>query len=307
MDVFPALLEGDVAFHAHEIEAYWNDIGSVSELVQGNADALEGLVALRRGPARRSSRGRPDRRGLRDRRRRRPARAGRDRRGRGSAPAPGPRRGGAGRTPSWPRARSSSAASSAPSRPRERALGAPPGPEPGEVEIPGAVPAIEPGPPGVDLLVSAAQYEGAARDLVHGLKYGRRLGLAGSPPRRSPAPARPSGCAGRSCRCPRRPWRWRWRGFDPAEEIALALARLHGRAAGSLPRAPRRAAPGRAARGQARLADPPRVRLRRRGAPRRPCWSTTSARPAPRWAPARRRCARAAAGSVVALVLARAR
>ena len=47
MDVFPALLEGDVAFHAHEIEAYWNDIGSVSELVQGNADALSGLVSLR--------------------------------------------------------------------------------------------------------------------------------------------------------------------------------------------------------------------------------------------------------------------
>ena len=47
MDVFPALLEGDVAFHAHEIEAYWNDIGSVSELVQGNADALGGLVSLR--------------------------------------------------------------------------------------------------------------------------------------------------------------------------------------------------------------------------------------------------------------------
>ncbi len=47
LDVFPALLEGDVAFHAHEIEAYWNDIGSVSELVQGNADALRGLVSLR--------------------------------------------------------------------------------------------------------------------------------------------------------------------------------------------------------------------------------------------------------------------
>ena len=47
VDVFPALLEGDVAFHAHEIEAYWNDIGSVSELVQGNADALGGLVSLR--------------------------------------------------------------------------------------------------------------------------------------------------------------------------------------------------------------------------------------------------------------------
>jgi mannose-1-phosphate guanylyltransferase len=48
MDVFPALLENDVAFHAHEIDAdaYWNDIGTVAEFVQGNVDALEGVVAL---------------------------------------------------------------------------------------------------------------------------------------------------------------------------------------------------------------------------------------------------------------------
>jgi mannose-1-phosphate guanylyltransferase len=46
MDVFPALLESDVAFHAHEIDAYWNDIGSVAEYVQGNVDALEGAVSL---------------------------------------------------------------------------------------------------------------------------------------------------------------------------------------------------------------------------------------------------------------------
>ena len=46
MDVFPSLLDGDVPFHSHEIEAYWNDIGSVSEYVQGNADALDGKVAI---------------------------------------------------------------------------------------------------------------------------------------------------------------------------------------------------------------------------------------------------------------------
>lgn len=45
-DVFPALLEHDVAFHSHEIHAYWNDIGSVGEYVQGNVDALEGAVRL---------------------------------------------------------------------------------------------------------------------------------------------------------------------------------------------------------------------------------------------------------------------
>jgi mannose-1-phosphate guanylyltransferase len=46
MDVFPALLDGDVAFHAHEIDAYWNDVGSVAEFVQGNLDALEGRVGI---------------------------------------------------------------------------------------------------------------------------------------------------------------------------------------------------------------------------------------------------------------------
>jgi mannose-1-phosphate guanylyltransferase len=46
MDVFPSLLEEDVPFHAHEIDAYWNDVGSVGEFVQGNLDALEGKVGL---------------------------------------------------------------------------------------------------------------------------------------------------------------------------------------------------------------------------------------------------------------------
>jgi mannose-1-phosphate guanylyltransferase len=46
MDVFPALLDGDVPFYSHEIDAYWNDIGSVAEFVQGNLDALEGGVGI---------------------------------------------------------------------------------------------------------------------------------------------------------------------------------------------------------------------------------------------------------------------
>ncbi len=41
MDVFPALLEGDIPFYSHEIGEYWNDIGNVDELRQGNLDALE--------------------------------------------------------------------------------------------------------------------------------------------------------------------------------------------------------------------------------------------------------------------------
>lgn len=49
MDVFPALLENDVPFYSHEIEAYWNDIGNLDELRQGNLDALGGEVAVEAG------------------------------------------------------------------------------------------------------------------------------------------------------------------------------------------------------------------------------------------------------------------
>jgi mannose-1-phosphate guanylyltransferase len=49
MDVFPALLEADVPFYSHEIEAYWNDIGNLDELRQGNLDALHGAVEVEPG------------------------------------------------------------------------------------------------------------------------------------------------------------------------------------------------------------------------------------------------------------------
>lgn len=45
-DVFPALLEADVPFYSHEIDAYWNDIGSVAEYMQSNFEALSGAVKL---------------------------------------------------------------------------------------------------------------------------------------------------------------------------------------------------------------------------------------------------------------------
>jgi mannose-1-phosphate guanylyltransferase len=48
MDVFPRLLEGDVPFYSHEIDAYWNDIGNLEELRAGNIDALSGAVAVER-------------------------------------------------------------------------------------------------------------------------------------------------------------------------------------------------------------------------------------------------------------------
>lgn len=52
LDVFPALLEADVPFYSHEIDAYWNDIGNLDELRQGNLDALHGAVAVEPGAPR---------------------------------------------------------------------------------------------------------------------------------------------------------------------------------------------------------------------------------------------------------------
>ncbi|MBN8868093.1 MAG: NDP-sugar synthase [Solirubrobacterales bacterium] len=45
-DVFPSLLEAGIDFYAHETDSYWNDIGTIDELVQSNFDALEGAVDL---------------------------------------------------------------------------------------------------------------------------------------------------------------------------------------------------------------------------------------------------------------------
>ncbi len=46
LDVFPALLENDVPFHVHEIDSYWNDVGSLPEYLRGNLDAVEGAVEV---------------------------------------------------------------------------------------------------------------------------------------------------------------------------------------------------------------------------------------------------------------------
>lgn len=45
-DVFPTLLEHDVPFHVHEINEYWNDVGSLSELKEGTFDALRGKLRI---------------------------------------------------------------------------------------------------------------------------------------------------------------------------------------------------------------------------------------------------------------------
>ncbi len=46
IDVFPRLLDGDVPFYAHEIDAYWNDIGNLEELRESTGDALTGAVEV---------------------------------------------------------------------------------------------------------------------------------------------------------------------------------------------------------------------------------------------------------------------
>lgn len=45
-DVFPALLANDVPFHIHEIDEYWNDVGSLQELKEGTFDALRGALRV---------------------------------------------------------------------------------------------------------------------------------------------------------------------------------------------------------------------------------------------------------------------
>jgi predicted amidophosphoribosyltransferase len=118
---------------------------------------------------------------------------------------------------------------------------------------------IEAGPAGISLAVAASRFEGVARELAHGLKFGRHLTLA-----RVAARAILRACPDEELRgavvpVPAAPWRWRWRGFDPAEEIALALATLGGLPyAACLRRAHGPRQVGRQRR--ARLADPPRVR-----------------------------------------------
>jgi predicted amidophosphoribosyltransferase len=117
---------------------------------------------------------------------------------------------------------------------------------------------IEPGPPGVDLAVAASPFYGPARRLVHGLKYGRRLSLAGQAAAAMMRALPPRQLAGAVVPVPAGPWRWRWRGFDPAEEIAHALAaRAELPVVDCLRRAGARRQVGR--RRSDRLANPPRV------------------------------------------------
>jgi predicted amidophosphoribosyltransferase len=101
----------------------------------------------------------------------------------------------------------------------------PPGPLCGAcmAELATAPRAIEAGPPGVDLAVAASPFGGVARDLVHALKYARRLSLA-TVAAKAMLAALPPREVDAVVPVPAAPWRLRWRGFDPAEEIAAAIA-----------------------------------------------------------------------------------
>jgi mannose-1-phosphate guanylyltransferase len=46
LDVFPALLSGDIPFGVHASDEYWNDVGSLPEYLQGNLDAITGAVSV---------------------------------------------------------------------------------------------------------------------------------------------------------------------------------------------------------------------------------------------------------------------
>ena len=114
--------------------------------------------------------------------------------------------------------------------------------------------------PGVDHALAAAPYAGVARGLVGALKFRRLLPLADRA-----AEAMLAGFGGvpegALVPVPAAPLRRRVRGFDPAEEIAIALARRGG--LGPAPCLRRRQGPRQVGRPRAeRLADPPRVMLR---------------------------------------------
>ncbi|HEX2360021.1 MAG TPA: hypothetical protein VHH72_09420 [Solirubrobacterales bacterium] len=130
-------------------------------------------------------------------------------------------------------------------------------------ELAVARPVLEAGPRGVELAVAAGPYNGIVRELAHRLKFGRRLGLAGLAAEAIAAACPPGSLDGTLVPVPPSPWRRRWRGFDPAEEIALALAHVTGLPlARCLRRSP---GPRQVGRTRAdRVADPPRVRPRRR-------------------------------------------
>ncbi|MSO42327.1 MAG: ComF family protein [Solirubrobacterales bacterium] len=116
---------------------------------------------------------------------------------------------------------------------------------------------------GVEVALAAGEYAGCIRELAHALKFGRRLRLAEVAATAMLHAAHEASVelAGAVVPVPADPVRWRSRGFDPAEELALAVARRSG--LDFLPCLRRRAGRRQVGRDRrARLARPPRVALR---------------------------------------------
>ncbi len=81
---------------------------------------------------------------------------------------------------------------------------------------------------GVELGFAAAPHDGVARELVRALKFGRMRAVAGPIAARIAALAPPGALSGTLVPVPAAPLRLRWRGFDPASEIALELGARTG-------------------------------------------------------------------------------
>jgi len=119
-------------------------------------------------------------------------------------------------------------------------------------------PLLGAGPPGADRAWSAASHDGVARELVVALKFRRLLPVAEAMAARIHDLAPPHLLSGTVVPVPPAPARQRRRGFDPAGELAVALA-----ARAELPLAPclsRASGRRQVGRGRAgRLGSPPRV------------------------------------------------
>ncbi len=117
------------------------------------------------------------------------------------------------------------------------------------------------GPPGLDRAWSSAPHEGVARDLVAALKFRRLLPVAATMAERIEWLAPASLLSGTIVPVPTARLRSLGRGFDPAAEIAAALA---GRTGAPLSPCLARSGGGRQVgrRRAQRIGQPPHVRLR---------------------------------------------
>ncbi len=113
-------------------------------------------------------------------------------------------------------------------------------------------------PAGIELAFSAARHDAVARELIRALKFGRIRAVAELIAARIAELAPPVALSGTLVPVPPAPLRLRWRGFDPAIEIALGLSLRTGLPVSEcLRRRGLRRQVGRAR--SERLARPPRV------------------------------------------------